>query len=390
MMNLCFATTFDARDISNWSGTPYHMSRAFAEGGDSLHYIGNLKRQLPFGFRLKKFYKKLSAQRESPTFNEYAAKQYSAQVAQQLKNKNIDAIISPLINPIAYLKSNKPIVLWTDALYAGLVGFYPAFARHSASSVRQGNQISKACLENCSLAIFSSDWAARTALEMYGADERKVKVVPYGANMECHHTTQDIRNMLATRPRDRVKLLFLGKDWHRKGGDIVVRVAKALHTFGVPVEVNFVGGSPPQQMEVPSYIHCHGYISKRTPEGLEKITRLLRESHFLFVPSRAEACAMVFAEANAFGLPVLTSYVGGITTVVKNHINGMTFPLLAHENIYCEYICQLMQNYDEYERLALSSFDQYQTRLNWRVATEKVRELIKEIPCLNGSVLKYS
>lgn len=377
-MNLCFTTTFNGQDIHNWSGTPYHMSRAFIENGHSLEYIGNLSRQLPVGFKLKQFFKKLCGQRESPRFNQFVAKQYSAQVATQLRNKKFDAIISPLLNPIAFLNCEQPTVLWTDALYAGLLGFYPGFARHSANSIRDGNAISEAALKNCRLAIFSSDWAARTALEIYGADEKKIKVVPFGANIECHHTENDIRLMLTSRPRDRVKLLFIGKHWHRKGGDIVFQIAKALHASGQPVEVNFVGCQPPAGVEIPPYIFCHGFISKRTPDGMNKIKKLFSESHFLFVPSRAEACAIVFAEANAFGLPVLTSYVGGITTVIKNNINGMTFSLDTNEKIYCEYITQLMQNYTHYETLALSAFNQYQTRLNWKVATETVTEIIKK------------
>ncbi|MDX1901526.1 MAG: glycosyltransferase family 4 protein [Gammaproteobacteria bacterium] len=377
-MHLTYTTTASAKDIMNWSGTPYHMSRAFAAGGDTIHYVGNLKRELPFGFKLKQFIKKCSDQRESPRFNIYAAQHYSEQVAKQLQQHKTDAVISPLINPIAYLECKQPIILWTDALYASLLGFYPAFARHSANSVRAGNTLSEECLKRCRLAIFSSEWAARTAIEIYGAPHEKIKVVPYGANIESVYTFPDIQKIVSLRQRDCVKLLFIGKHWDRKGGDIVFRVAKALHAAGQKVEVHFVGCHPPKEIEIPSYIICHGFIPKRTPEGLEKITTLFRESHFLFLPSRAEACAIVFAEANAFALPVLTSYVGGITTAIKNNINGMTFSLDAPEKIYCDYIIDLMQNYSRYEALALSSFDQYQTRLNWRTATDHVRKLIRE------------
>jgi hypothetical protein len=39
----------------------------------------------------------------------------------------------------------------------------------------------------------------------------------------------------------------------------------------------------------------------------------------------------------------------------------------------------LMHNYARYEELALSSFNEYQTRLNWRVATQQVKQLIQEV-----------
>lgn len=237
--------------------------------------------------------------------------------------------------------------------------------------------ITRECLSRCSLAIFSSDWAARTALEIYGVNKDKVKVVPFGANIQSRNTLDDIRAMLKTRSRDTVKLLFLGKHWNRKGGEIVFNVAKALHAAGQKVELNFVGCYPPKHITIPDYIKCHGFISKRTLEGEAKIKTLLRESHFLFVPSRAEAYGIVFCEANSFGLPCLTSHIGGIPTIVKDNINGMTFALDAEITTYRDYIMQLMQNYHRYEEMALNAFHEFETRLNWQTSVGIVRDLIK-------------
>ena len=378
-MKLGFATTFDSNDVNNWSGTPFYMANAFSEQpGVSLERIGNLKRQLPAYFKLKQFYKKIACgQRESPRFNTFVANHYSQQVAKKLETLDIDAIISPLINPIAYLDTQEPIILWTDTLYAGLLGFYPGFSNHSASSIQQGNRITQNCLSRCKFAIFSSDWAARTALEIYGVEREKVKVVPFGANIQCHHTIEDIRNIIKSRSKNILKLLFIGKHWKRKGGDIVFNVTEALHKAGVTVELNFVGCHPPAHIKIPDYIKCHGFISKRTPEGISKITQLLHESHFLFVPSRAECFGIVFAEANAFGLPCLSSYVGGISSVIKDDINGMTFGLDAPIDRYCAYIIKIMSHYPNYEQLALSAFNEYQTRLNWKSATDSVIKLIR-------------
>lgn len=379
-MKLAFATTFDARDVANWSGTPFYMSKAFEQSGNTIEHIGNLKRKTPTFFKIKQAWKKLTCdQRESPRFNVYAAKHYSQQAEMKLQNLQVDAIIAPQINPVCYLETDKPIILWTDGLYASLIGFYPGFSNHSASSIKQGNIITQECLSRCSLAIFSSSWAAHTALEIYGISKEKVKVVPFGANIQQHNTLADIHEMLKARSRETVKLLFIGKQWERKGGDVVFKVAKALHAAGQAVELNFVGCMPPNDIDIPDYIKCHGFISKRTPEGVHKITQLLRESHFLFVPSRAEAYGIVFCEANAYGLPCLTTHVGGISTIVKDNLNGMTFALDAPVETYCEYIIGIMQNYSLYVEMALNSFHEFETRLNWNVATKKVSSLISEL-----------
>ena len=70
--------------------------------------------------------------------------------------------------------------------------------------------------------------------------------------------------------------------------------------------------------------------------------------------------------------------MGGISTAVKDNINGMTFGLDANVDAYCNYIMNLMQNYAEYEKLALSSFHEYETRLNWKTATNSVIKLLKQ------------
>jgi glycosyltransferase involved in cell wall biosynthesis len=378
-MKIAYATTFDARDVHNWSGTPFYMSASLAAAGHSLTYLGSLNRKLPFGFKFKQFWSKwLHDQRESPRFNCQVAQYYSAQVAQLLSNTKTDLVLAPQINPVAFLDCQQPIVLWTDAVYASLVGFYPAFNAHSHQTILHGNQMTQACLARCRLAIFSSDWAARAAIELYGVHRHKVKVVPFGANIQSTHQLQDVRLWIKARKKP-LKLLFIGKRWEQKGGPLVLRVAKALHEAGEAVELTLVGCLPPSHEKLPAYVHCPGFISKRTPEGLAKITHLLQEAHFLFVPSQGEAYGIVFCEANAYGLPCLTTYVGGISTIVKDNVNGMTFALNASVAEYCDYIISLMSDFKRYEELALSAFHEYETRLNWKSAVKAASRLMEDV-----------
>src|SRR3990167_10479036 len=101
-MRIAFTTTFDAQDIHNWSGTPFYMSRAFMLEGINVDYIGSLERKLPPFFKIKQIWNKyVSSQRESPRFNVTAAQHYSKQVNERLGSLMVDAIVSPLVNPIA-------------------------------------------------------------------------------------------------------------------------------------------------------------------------------------------------------------------------------------------------------------------------------------------------
>lgn len=379
-MKIAYTTTFDAQDVHNWSGTPYHMSCALKEEGVDLQYIGSLKRILPPFFKVKQTLSKyLAGQRESPRFNIEAAKHYSMQVAQQLNERPVDAIVSPLINPIAYLQSKPPIILWTDAVYASLIGFYPPFAYHSARTIQEGNILTTECLARCKLAIFSSHWALNNALELYGVSRDKLKVVPFGANIESPPDWEEIQTIIKNRPKDKINLLFLAKSWERKGGDTVLAVAKALYESGYPVELNIVGYPVSSSIASLKYVNSLGFISKHTPDGKKRLRKILSDTHFLFVPSRAEAYGIVFCEANAFAVPCLSTYVGGIGTIIKDEINGMTFGLDTPITTYCDYIINLMNDSLRYESMAYHAYHEYKTRLNWTVAARTVKQMIAEI-----------
>jgi hypothetical protein len=71
--------------------------------------------------------------------------------------------------------------------------------------------------------------------------------------------------------------------------------------------------------------------------------------------------------------------VGGIPTIIKDDVNGKVFSKEANIANYCTYISNLFSNYSEYKHLALSSFNEYQCRLNWSVAGKTVKNLLTEL-----------
>ena len=306
---------------------------------------------------------------------------YAKHISQLIEHSNVDVIFSPGTIPIAYLRSNLPVVFWTDATFAGMIDFYPETANLCSETMLDGNFLEQEALNNCSLAIYSSDWAADSAKSNYQTIESKIQVVPFGANMDCDRTLDDIKAIALAKDFEKCNLLFLGVDWNRKGGDVAVAVAQQLHNRGVNVELSVVGCIPPK--DTPSFVKNYGFISKKSNEGLVLLRQLFCDSHFLILPSRAECLGVVFAEASSYGLPSLGTQVGGIPTVIEDDVNGKTFPLDATPDHYCDYIQDLMRSKDGYYNLAQSSFKLYSSRLNWKVAGGMVYHLIENLSINN-------
>ena len=128
---------------------------------------------------------------------------------------------------------------------------------------------------------------------------------------------------------------------------------------------------------LPDYVMNHGFISKASQEGRNKLNKLLFDSHFLILPSKADCSPVVFSEANTLGLPCISTDVGGIPTIIKNGINGHTFSLSESPSAYADFIQGHFSNYNRYEQLALSSFEEYEKRLNWGTAGKTIMDLLK-------------
>ncbi|HEX3358173.1 MAG TPA: glycosyltransferase family 4 protein [Tepidisphaeraceae bacterium] len=378
-MRIAYVTTYDAHNPRNWSGLGFHIAKALEGAGCELDYIGPLRERCSAYFRAKTLlYRKFKRQAFQRDREPAILDGYARQVEQRLRSSDAKIVFSPGTVPIAHLQTNLPVVFWADATYAALQQSYQWELPAAAISLKRGHAMEQRAIDRVSLAIYSSDWAARSAINDYHAAPGKVKVVPFGANIDESRTAQKVQSLIASRPRDICKLLFVGVGWERKGGDVAIDAARFLNEMGLPCELTIIGSLPPNYDSLPSFIKPLGFIDKSTPAGREQFENIFASSHFLILPARAEAFGVVLCEANSFGLPCLATNVGGIPTIVRDSINGQLFPPEDAKSI-AAFVKQLFGNFDAYARLAESSFEEYQARLNWRIAGQAVRALLESL-----------
>jgi glycosyltransferase involved in cell wall biosynthesis len=376
-MNIDYVTTYNALDVHNWSGSGYFIAKSLKEQDAEIRYVGDLQVKPNFLLNAKSLIYKLGRksflfERESSVARQYAEKISS------LISPDTDIIFSPGTIPIALLESPKPKVFYADATFAGMIGFYKDFSGLAKETIAHGNYLEQKALDTSRLAIYASDWAARTAIDHYKVDPGKVKVVPFGANIESNRDLAAIRKIVADRSDKECHLLFMGVDWSRKRGDFAVGVARMLNKLGLKTTLHIVGIRV-LPIDLPDFAINHGYISKSTQIGRERINRLMSNCHFLLLPTKAECYGLVFCEAGSFGLPSIATNVGGIPSVIEDEINGKTFSLSIPELDYANYILFTFTNRMRYKELAYSSFDRYERKLNWKVAGKAIMDLLKEL-----------
>ncbi|HEY5813149.1 MAG TPA: glycosyltransferase family 4 protein, partial [Terrimicrobiaceae bacterium] len=313
-MKIAYLTIDDPANVNAWSGINAHIADALRrQDAVELLHIGPLRtpRILISKFRAcvsrLLFRKRYLWTRDPSLLRAYARR------AERMLPASFDLIFSPGTEPIAYLRTHKPIAFWTDAPFAAMLNYYPWYSGLSRAACRDGLECDTLALRRSRLAIYSSAWAAKSAIHAHDGDPAKIQVIPFGANLESALTDAELETLISKRQATPWRFLLIGIDWIRKGADIALEVVGELNRRGFPSELVVAGCRPPNSTGVPPpYLKLEGFLDKRTKVGRLRLAELYRSALFYFMPSRAEAYGIVYCEANAFGLPCLAADTGGV------------------------------------------------------------------------------
>ncbi len=372
-MKIAFLALGDPLDIHDWSGTNYHMCRALQKAGHELVPIGNLRTPCLLFWRLfRRTLIELTGRLLLVDSEPLVLKSYARQIKKQLRGKDYDLIFSSTVLPIAALETEKPIVFFADASYAKREGdFYYSYL---SRSVRMARRAERSALGRCFAGFYAADWAAEAAIS-YDVDfAGKIKVLPFGANLECLRKEGEIVELLNGKDFAVCKFLLVGVDWTRKGGDFAVEVVRSMNGEGIPSELHVVGCQPDKP--VPDFVKRHGFISKKTEAGRERLVRMFERAHFFICPSVEECYGVVFCEASSFGLPSVATKIGGIPTIVKEGENGLLVEPDSDPAVCARRLSRLFRDKNAYIELGKSSFRRYKDVLNWDVAVESVNKTL--------------
>lgn len=378
-MKIKLATDFNARNINAWSGLGVYYAKMLTQAGFEISYINGRSLPSPFLDLLKiQYFKRVKGEIYSSRFDMAAAKRYARIINRRLPDGTY--ILSPNTIFLAHTKQNLKKILYTDATFLNLLNFYPGFSRLTKECLEEGIKIDQLAIANADILIYTSQWAADSAINEYKADPSKVFILPFGANLDFTPSREEIKKIVSQRSlQTHVNLLFLGVVWTRKGVDYAVEVTEKLNSIGIPATLHISGIDIFPENSNRKYIVDHGYLSKATQHGQKKITRLLAQSNFLIMPSLADCTPVSFSEANAFGLPCLTTNVGGHSSIIENGVNGIMFDREVFVESTINYISNLREENNKYQELCFSSFEKYMEKLNWNTIGDKVSKLIKSI-----------
>ncbi len=377
---LAIASTKDVRNLSTWSGIPAHISFAFEDAGIEVAQGSALSIQEPAYYRwLRSGYWRLGLGWFLADVEPKILMQRAAALQRLLENAPIDAVVSVLPDPIASLRPSVATALVHDSTFALLVDYYQQFSGLTKRSLQLGHEAYRKALDHASVAIYSSEWAASSAVHDYGADPKKVRVIEFGANLRNPPSRRKVAAFVESRlKRSERRFLFLGVEWARKGGDDAIALVKILRRMGVSVVLDVVGCAMEGQSDAREFCDQHGFLDKRKSEDRQKLDNLFQNASFLVVPSVAECFGCVYCEANAYGVPGIGRETGGVAQAIRPGTNGFLLSTQAQGVMeLAEQVRPYLQDPEKYRNLAIASRIEYEQRLNWKRFAEKTLHLLE-------------
>ena len=213
------------------------------------------------------------------------------------------------------------------------------------------------------------NFVARSLVSQYQIPNEKVVPVYSGSNVSVIIDDQLRKNFSKN-------ILFVGVEWKRKGGAILLKVFEEVLKYHPDSSLTIVGCSP-KNIKLPN---CQ--VIGKIP--LENVAEYYRFASIFCMPTMREPFGIVFVEAMNYRLPIIANNIGCLPDLVTNDYNG--YLIDNNINDYTKVICSLFDNPLKCQQLGENGFQFAQKRFKWEI----VGHLMKQhINCALGESSVY-
>jgi len=270
-LRIAFVTSNDPTSITSWSGTPSHMYEGLKSFADVEPICPSLSKLQRLSLRRWDLFGRLTGKRFLSKHSLSYSRLCSRYVQRKLGDGKFDLVFAPAASAeIAFLKTSLPVIYLSDATFNLMVDYYERFSNLSRTSVKDGNLIEKRALSLANRIVVSSHWAENSVQKDYSIPSDKVTVIPFGPNITVAMQSEIGCSKKLIPP---IRLLFVGVDWKRKGGETAYMVMKELNSRGVETYLTVCGCVPPDEFD-DKRMNVIPFLDKSKKDELESFYRL--------------------------------------------------------------------------------------------------------------------
>ena len=288
-------------------------------------------------------------------------------------------------------------VMVKEALYLPLANSFHTLGRikdvaigpseRPSSSVRLRTEDEVIAAADCVVA--ATPYEFDDLLEHYGASPERLRVSPpgvdHGVFSRGNKGEARRRLGLATAPI----VLFVGRIQAHKGIDIAIRMLanlpEAVAAGEGPARLLVVGGpsgaNGTEELDHLRKLAAELGVANRVdfiaPRPHHRLADFYRSADLLVMPSRSESFGLVAVEAQACGLPVVASRVGGLPYTVAESESGLLVDGQDPHSFAAA--ASAVLDHPGFQRRLSQGASRFAARFSWRASTDRLLSLYRDI-----------
>jgi starch synthase len=377
---LIFLSAHDPTDITKWSGIAHSLFDSLTETSATnssnveITHIGRALSLLNLAAALvNKLLQQFGILIDCRYSTPFAMIAGGYMTIRLLFARNGTVLAIAASNYLGYIITRRKVIYLSDATFCGICGLYPEFKLLPKWLKLQGHRNELKSLERSQILLYPSQWASKSAHLDYKIPIDRIYQLPFGPCIpdnliNKYHSTRSIYF------GQEVVIIYVSADWKRKNGDKAIDICRLLIAAGIQTRLILVGQVPEHARHL-NFVDYRGFLRKSDPAQLAELCRAYCESHFLLVPTMAEAFGIVFSEAQAFGVPPIAHDVGGTASAIEADNTGLLLPLGAPPEMFAEKIIKYATDPKRYNDMSRRCREQYLQRANWRRWSALILEL---------------
>jgi alpha-maltose-1-phosphate synthase len=208
----------------------------------------------------------------------------------------------------------------------------------------------------------------------------RVRAMYAGPNFDLNRIPSTVPARAADHPPT---VLFVGRQFHRKGGDVLVESFRRVRTELSDARL-IVAGPPAGYVEGPG-ISCVGNLDKNRPDEWAHLAAAYASADVFALPTRFEPFGIAFLEAMHFGLPCIGPEAWAVPEIIADGETGFTVPV-DDVDALTDRLLRLLRNPTLARSLGIAGRERARRLFTWPQAVARIVEVLTKVVHQNGAV----
>lgn len=261
------------------------------------------------------------------------------------------------------LKCKYPFVSYHDcnAILSANGGMYAHGAHYKGDDLKRTIEQERLVYESASIIFSMSEWLKTSLIKDFEIPGQKIITIYAGTN---------IQPVNFEKGYDGRTILFVGKNFERKGGPTLLKAFKIVKKKLPDARLVIIGPE--------LNIKEDGVLSLGLISNSEILSKYYREASLFVMPSRFEPFGIAFAEAFAFKLPCIGTDLCAMPEIIEDGRGGYVIPP-DEPNVLAQRIIDILTNQKTSEEMGQFGFRKVNEQFNWDIVIEKMLNNISRL-----------